>query len=278
MKLALAQTNVTFANPNANLEQARQWVARAGEADLVVFPECFLTGYCVDTPEAARAIALHCEADADHRVTDSHPTIRGMAALAQESRKHLVFGFAGVDSRGLYNGAALALPDGTLLRYVKTHLPCLGLDQFVRPGDDLPVFETALGRIGMLICFDIRIPEAARTLALKGADLILLPTNWPTGASSTLIVPARAAENTVFVAACNRVGIENGTGFIGKSVVADTRGRVLASAEDGEELLTVELDLTLARQKTVVVPPHDYTIDAFATRQPHLYQIISATK
>jgi len=277
LKLALAQTDVVFADPSANLARAKRWVEEAGDADLVVFPECFLTGYCVDSTHAAEAIALLCEADEAHTVTHAHDAIMAMAEMASATGKHVVFGFAGRDARGLYNGAVLATPEGAMKRYVKTHLPCLGLDRFVRPGNDLPVFETALGRIAILVCFDIRIPEAARTLALKGADLILLPTNWPTGASATLIVPARAAENTVFVAACNRVGTENGTGFIGKSVVVDPRGRVVATADDAEKLLTAEIDLAASRTKTVVVPPYDYTIDAFATRQPDLYRIICAT-
>lgn len=277
MKLALAQTDVAFGDPAANAGRAGDWIERAGDADLVVFPECFLTGYCVDSVAAAEEIALPCEASGDHEVSDRHTAIQAMAELAVETRKHVVFGFAGVDSLGLYNGAILAEPNGRMRRYVKTHLPCLGLDQFVRPGDDLPVFDTDLGRIGILICFDIRIPEAARTLALKGADLILLPTNWPTGASATLIVPARAAENTVFVAACNRVGAEHGFGFIGRSMVVDPRGQAVASAGDSEALVIAEIDLDESRQKTVTVLPHRYTIDAFASRQPELYKIISAT-
>lgn len=276
MKLALAQSHVTYGDPFANLERAKSWVGQASGSDLVVFPECFLTGYCVDTPDEAARVALECRADASHRVVEAHSAIVEMGDLARSGGVALAFGFAGRDERGLYNGVVLAQPDGRMDRYVKTHLPCLGFDRFAREGDDLPVFDTPFGRVGILVCFDVRPPEAARVLALKGADLIVVATNWPNGASKApdVLVPARAVENRVFVAACNRVGSENGYGFIGRSSAVDPTGAVLCSAAEDETLLVAELDLAASREKVTVVQPYGYSTDLFGSRRPELYGAI----
>jgi predicted amidohydrolase len=129
--------------------------------------------------------------------------------------------------------------DGVIGVYDKAHLPCCGADKFTTHGNTgFCVFETALGRIGMLICYDLRFPEAAWALALRGADIIALPTNWPTGADTApeFMVRARAFENRVFVVACNRVGEERGGRYIGHGCIA---------APNGEHLLDLDI-----RQKT----------------------------
>jgi predicted amidohydrolase len=162
-------------------------------------------------------------------------------------------------------------------RYVKTHLPELGYDKFVRGGDALPVFDTEFGRVGILICFDLRHPEAARCLALAGADLIVLPTNWPDGAEMAAehIALVRAAENKVFLATCDRVGTENGTHFIGLSKIIDPYGRVLASAGDSEAIIEADIDLSRARDKRNVIIPGKYEITIEESRRPQLYGNLS---
>ncbi|MES1227817.1 MAG: carbon-nitrogen hydrolase family protein, partial [Armatimonadota bacterium] len=174
MKIGVAQCDVTFNDPAANLKRAEKWISEAASQsiDLLVFPECFLTGYCVDSVEDAAKISLFCTADKTGVATSDEPSINGMTQLAKAYGLYIVFGFAGRDEQGLYNGSLMVSPEGSAHRYIKTHLPCLGLDRFVRGGSSLDVVRCGDARVGTLICYDIRPPEAARTLALKGADII----------------------------------------------------------------------------------------------------------
>lgn len=266
MRLACCQFDVQFREPERNAARAVESLGElsAQGVDIVVFPEAFLTGYCVSTPEDARKLAI----------PDDHLAVVSVLQAARDMGMHVAFGYAANRNNILYNSAVLACPDGTVHRYDKAHLPILGYDRFVEPGRELPVFETALGRIGLLICFDLRPPEAARTLALRGADLILLPTNWPNGAqiSAEHFTLVRAAESRVFLAACNRVGTENGFTFIGKSTIVSPAGVARAIAGEGEEILIADLDLAEARNKMITVVPNEYEMAVFGCRQPDIYE------
>src|SRR6202030_44525 len=108
--------------------------------------------------------------------------------------------------------------------YRKAHRPFLGVDRFTAPGDrPFAVHDLGGLRVGIHICYDGSFPESARVLTLLGADLVVLPTNWPPGAAGTAkyLVPARALENQVFYAAVNRVGTERGFAFIGRTRIID---------------------------------------------------------
>jgi len=164
-------------------------------------------------------------------------------------------------------------PDGLVGTYRKTHLPFLGVDRFAVPGDELPVFETPLGRIGIEICYDLRFPEVTRALALAGADIVAHPTNFPVAAriQTELITRARAAENRVYLLTANRVGRERWGEFCGWSQIVDPYGNRLAEAgETGEALLTAEVDLEKARDKDYVIPG-TYELYLFGHRRPELY-------
>jgi predicted amidohydrolase len=154
-------------------------------------------------------------------------------------------------------------------------LPFLGVDRFTTPGDrPFRVHDLGGLRIGMLICYDGSFPEAARVLALRGADLIVLPTNWPPGArtTATYLVPARALENHVYFLAVNRVGEERGFRFIGQSRLVDCDGEPLTLvAGNGEETLYGEVDPARARAKRLVKIPGKYEIDRLADRRPEMY-------
>jgi predicted amidohydrolase len=158
--------------------------------------------------------------------------------------------------------------------YAKTHLPILGVDRFVSPGGHLSVWDTPYGKVGPLICYDIRFPEAARCLGLMGADIIALPTNWPEGAESSpdFLTRARAWENRVYILAANRVGVERGRRFIGRSQIVAPSGEILQEAgADEEKILYADLDLTQARQKRIVIEPGEWELDTFGGRRPELY-------
>jgi predicted amidohydrolase len=155
------------------------------------------------------------------------------------------------------------------------HLPYLGVDRFATPGPDpAEVYDLAGMRVGVLICYDLRFPEAARMCALDGADLIALPTNWPEGVQfhPGIFAPARAAENHVYLLACDRVGTERGTTFIGRSILLDTNGKELARASDTEEEIIVgEVDWELARQTHHRRIPGEHEWDTIGDRRPGLY-------
>lgn len=275
VRVAAVQRDVVFADPKANASAVIAHLrALAGKGvALAVFPEACLTGYAVASEAEARVLALEVRGAAPESVETSQSSILAIQAVCRELDIHAVVGFAGVDDVGLYNAAILFEPSGRMRRYIKTHLPELGFDKFVRRGSALPVFDTAIGNIGILICYDIRFPEAARTLGLDGADIIALPTNWPAGAevSPNYMVPARAAENRVFVVSTNRVGVESGFRFIGRSAIHDVTGAPISAAGDEETVLIADIDVARARNKRVVVVPGKYETDTDAARYPELY-------
>lgn len=115
---------------------------------------------------------------------------------------------------------------------------------------------------------------------LLGADLVVLPTNWPTGAASTVkyLIPARALENHIYYMAVNRIGQERGFTFIGQSRIVDCNGELLDQAGDEERILYADLDPERPRNKTIVKIPGKYELDRIAHRRPEMYGPIVAPK
>ena len=260
--------DVKYGDPDQNVVRIIQSIRDLASqgVELAVFPECSLAGYCVESESelAEVGISRHSE------------YIAQIQATVDETGLVVVFGFSESDGLNYFNTAALLQPNISANFYQKTHLPELGYDRFISKGNDLPVFETKFGKVGMLICFDIRFPEATRILSLKGADVLLLPTNWPTGAdiSADLLVIARAAENKIFVVSSNRVGTERGFNFIGKSKLISPMGEVLASAGNGEDILIADMDFSLSRNKRNVTVPGKHETTIFESRRPELYGLI----
>lgn len=269
VKIASVQMDVAFGDPEANTAKILDHLndlAQQG-VQIAVLPECALTGYCVGTFDEALSISIP-------RV---HACLGQIQSFATSHNMTVSVGFAEVDGDLLYNCAAIFGADGRSAFYRKTHLPELGFDKFVTPGTEYVTFETHGLTLGVLICFDIRAPENCRCLALAGCDLIIIPTNWPTGAdvSADVLAVARANENMVFVATCNRVGDENGFHFIGKSKILASDGAILAAAGDGEEILVAEIDPTQARSKRTIRIPGKHETTIFESRRPELYGPIS---
>jgi predicted amidohydrolase len=266
--IAIVQTDCRLGHPGHNLVMVRSKLrqAVAGGARLVIFPECVLTGY-----------AFGSRADAwPHAESLPGPATDILAADCRESGARVALGLLERGSAGeLYNACALVGPDGLVASYRKVHLPYLGVDRFTTPGDrPFAVHDLGGLRIGMLICYDDSFPEAARCLMLLGADLVLLPTNWPSGAAAVakFLVPARALENHVYYAAVNRVGEEGGFRFLGRSRVVGPDGETLAAAEhDREALLHATIEPTAARAKHLVRVPGAYELHRLADRRPDLY-------
>ncbi|MCG8652226.1 MAG: carbon-nitrogen hydrolase family protein [Pirellulales bacterium] len=267
MLLACVQTDVKFADIPANLKRVLQTVEQAGRngADLVVMPECMLCGYAYDSREEA----------VEHALTIEDPTFSQIAALAAAHNLHATIGFLEKDGDRLFNASALVGPTGVVGHYRKVHLPHLGVDRFVDRGDQpFGVLPAADVRVGLAICYDCSFPEPIRLLALAGADVIALGTNWPNGASHTadIVPPARSMENHLFFVAANRVGTENGFGFCGCSSICGPDGIVLAKAEGDEEtILYAQADPAQARNKRIERTPGAHVIDRFDDRCPEYY-------
>ena len=244
----------------AGLEQAA-----ASGAKLAVFPECALSGYGFGSREEGLA----------HAVPIDGPEVGKIASIAERTGCGCIFGLLERDGSRLFNACVLIGPQGVIGTYRKVHLPFLGIDMFVDPGDrPFAVHEVAGLRVGMHICYDGSFPETARVLTLLGADLLVLPTNWPTHSECAAehMIPTRAMENTVYVMAVNRVGVESGFRFIGGSSIADPSGTVLARAgADAEETLFAEIDPARARTKHLVRVPGRHEINRIADRRPAFY-------
>src|SRR5262249_23587163 len=152
---------------------------------------------------------------------------------------HAVVGLLESEGETIYNSAFVAGPEGLVANYRKCHLPILGIDRHATPGDALDVLDLPFARIGLLICYDLRFPEPTRLLTLRGMDVLILPTNWPEGAESSpdFLTRARSWENRIYVAACNRVGVENGVRFIGRSQIVTPTAKILQEASGNAETI-----------------------------------------
>jgi predicted amidohydrolase len=271
IRIACVQMDCKLGQPELNRRRVIDWIAAASDssAQLIIFPECALTGYCFDSLEEASQFAEPADGPSAE-------------ALSEACRKAGIYGVVGFIERSgsrLYNSAMLVGPGGLIGIYRKLHLPYLGVDRFLAPGDrGFSVFELPLGRIGILICYDISFPESARALKLLRAQIIALPTNWPTAAWRTpaFVVNARAHENHIYLAAANRIGQERKWSFIGQSKIVDPNGDLVAEATiDGQEILFADIDLDDADNNRIVNVAGAYELDRIADRRPELYRIIA---
>ena len=268
-KIAAVQMDCAFADKAKNLATIRAGLheAHRHDAQLVVFPECALTGYCFESKEEASPFAEPVPGPS----TD---------ILARECAALKVWAVVGLlvsraSDGALFNACTLIGPGGVIATYRKIHLPFLGVDRFTTSGDQ-PFAVHDLGglRVGMNICYDAGFPESSRCLMLLGADLIVLPTNWPPGAMTMAktVIPTRAMENHLFYAAVNRVGLERGFHFIGMSRILDCSGGFLASSEDdAPTILYADIDTAKARNKHIVHIPGKSELDRLKHRRPEMY-------
>ena len=271
-RVAAVQMDPKLGRLDENLDRILERLAEAagGGAHLVVFPECALSGYGFSSREDGLAHAVPIDGD----------EVGNVIAACARFRCYGIFGLLERDGSRLFNACVLTGPDGVIGAYRKVHLPYLGIDMFVDPGDRPFAVHDAGGiRVGMHICYDGSFPETARVLALLGADLLVLATNWPTHSECAAehMIPTRAMENTVYAMAVNRVGEENGFRFIGSSSIVDPNGRVLARAgADTDEVITAEIDPARARQKHLVRVPGRHEINRIGDRRPAFYEVLVA--
>lgn len=265
MRVAVAQLEPKLGENTRNLDAclARMEEAAEAGASLLVLPECAIPGYMFDSAEEALPFAEEIPG----------PSSEALEQACARLDLYVVCGLLERDGDALRNSAVTVGPDGLIGTYRKTHLPFLGVDRFTVPGDEFQVYETPLGRIGVEICYDLRFPEVTRTLALRGADFVAHPTNFPVAArvQTEVITLARAAENRIYLLTANRVGKERSGEFCGWSQIVNPYGKRLAEAgETGEALLVADADVERARDKDYVVPG-EYELYLFGDRRPELY-------
>lgn len=247
------------------IELLIQRAVRDMEADLVVFPEGAVAGYCFRTFEETMEAAIEKDGSEIERIR----------ALSHAGNISIVFGSMCHDGGTVYNAVFMAEPDGSLFSYYKSHLPFLGADRFVKAGDEpCAVFNSRFGKLGIIVCYELRFPETARIAALHGARIILQPTNLPLGGEShpDFLTRARACENRVHFISSNRCGEERGFRFLGRSQIVDLDGNVLAECGEEEGMISATLDLTLAEDKDIIGKPGERELYLFRDRRWELYK------
>ncbi|PUB24843.1 putative amidohydrolase [Promicromonospora sp. AC04] len=275
IKVASAAIEVQW-DPAANLAQFEVRMREAADqgVDLLVLPEQALQGYLPDT----LSLDLdHVGYQQEHAEPLDGPSVRRIVALASELGLHVIFGMTERDTRSshvLYNTAVLLGPSGLVGSYRKVHQP--GDEKHVYwPGDEFPVFDTELGRIGMLICYDKCFPETTRALALRGAQILVMPTAWayqdaacdpatdPMVDYYTLFGRVRALENQCWFIGANLVGPLGRLRYHGHSRVIDPLGRIVADTGPQAGLAIAEIDVAgaIARARSRDYIAYDFLKD-----------------
>ena len=257
LNLSLGQMDIHLGQPEKNFERARAWTAEAARrgSALIVFPELWSTGYDLEN-WSAYAASL------------GEGIFARLSALAREH--HIAIGGSVLEARDgrAYNAFALFDEQGNLSgTYRKTHLfRLMDEDKWLAPGERLELVETEWGMTGLGICYDLRFPEMFRKYALNGARLMLLPAEWPSRRAHhwQTLLRARAIENQMFVAGCNRVGESRGEHFGGGSAVIDPWGEAVVEGGSSETLLTAEIDLAQVDEVR-------NRIKVFEDRRPDIY-------
>ncbi len=266
MRVGLAQTAPRLGDLQFNLAVCLDHLELAKEqgCELVAFPECALSGYMFEDRDSAVASAIPLAGDQTAQLTER----------CRRLELHCVVGALLLCDDQLWNSALLIGPQGLIGRYDKTHIPPLGVDRFVMPGQGpYEVHETAIGRIGMQICYDWRFPEVTRTLALAGADVVVMPTASPVSSRemADFIPRTRALENAVFFVMASRVGTEGGASFLGHSQVVDPSGNRLVEADDQERFVVADVEMGEARRKDRAQSGGLYSLRILQDRRPDLY-------
>ncbi len=251
MRISCVQFAPAYCDVQNNLDRMRGFVQQS-DADIVIFPELAQTGYFFTSNEEIASLAEPVDG----------PIARALSAFALEADKAIVSGFLEAADGTFYNSALAFDANGNLAgHYRKVHLFYYETQIFARGDLGFPVFplETRSGvaKVGMLICYDWRFPEAARMLALNGAELIAMPSNivTTTGMLHTTLC-TRAFENKVALAFADRIGSETNNGetlhFRGESTIIGMNGEILMAASgNNEEIVTAEVDLSKTHNKRI---------------------------
>ncbi len=252
IRIAVVQMEPKVGEKDWNVPHCLSLIERAAAngAKLIVLPELCNSGYVFETREEAFSLAEEIPAG---------PTCVAWAKAAARHGAWIVAGISEREGERLYNSAVLIGPEGFVGRFRKAHL-WNAENLFFEPGNlGFPVYATPIGRIGICICYDGWFPESYRLMALQGADIVCVPTNWvpipgqdpKREAMANILVMAAAHSNSIFIAAADRVGTERGQPFNGQSLIASYTGWPIggpASATE-EEIVYADANLADARRK-----------------------------
>lgn len=262
-KVALAQFPCKIGNKRHNIKKMAKYAqqAKKQKAAIIIYPEMSLTGYTTRdlTYELAEEIP--------------GPATEKIEKIAQKENLYIIYGTPEHSEKGkaiLYNTAVLIGPEGYVGKYRKMYLPTHSVfeeKRYFRPGYQTPVFETALGKIGIIICYDIFFPETTRALRLQGAKFIICISASPAVRKKffEILTAARAIENTSFLAYVNLVGIEDGLQFWGGSRLISPSGHIITQAKYDEE------DITFGKVNYEDLRPVEAFVPTLRDLRPELY-------
>jgi len=261
MRVALIQGDIQLGDPEANHKHMQALLERAVEQypdlGLAVLPEMWNTGYALTQ--------IHELAD-----PEGQKSREWLSAFAQKHQISIVGGSIAEKRDGqIYNTMYAYDREGKqVTRYDKLHLfRLMDEEKFLQPGAEPEIFELQNGlTAGASICYDIRFPELARTLALNGAKALIVPAEWPNPRLHhwRTLLTARAIENQMYVIACNRVGKGGDTEFFGHSLIIDPWGEIVAEGGEGEEIVTGIIRPSLVDEVRGRIP-------VFEDRRPGVY-------
>jgi predicted amidohydrolase len=275
VRIAVAQYEPRVGDVDGNRAAAQAWALRAASqgADLVVLPELASSGY---------VFASESEAAATAEDAAGGDLAAALTSICADSGMHCVVGVNERSAGVRHNSAVLFGPQGHIATYRKLHL-FNDEKSWFEPGGELPVVDLPFGRVGMVICFDLWFPEAVRALALAGAEVVAVPTNWVGSfkrqlydaagyCQGDIVAMASAAQNGVVMACADRVGVEREVRFLGCSLIVGTDGWPVSgpAGPDEEVLLVADVDLdgvVSARGRT---PRNDLLGD----RRPETYNAV----
>ncbi len=258
VRIAVAQYEPHVGDLEGNLSQAVRWATSAASqgADLIVLPELASSGYVFASEEEAQRSAED---------PDDGGWVRALRDICAAHDCYIVAGLNERDGDCRHNSAVLVGASGRMATYRKLHL-YFDEQSWFEPGVELPIVDLPFGRVGIIICYDLWFPEPARALALAGAEIIAVPTNWVASFKRTVwddrgycqgdyVAIATAAQNGAVMACADRIGVERDVTFIGASIIVGADGWPVAgpASKDQEELLIADVDLDSvdrARQRT----------------------------
>lgn len=261
-KVSQIQLDIVYRNPKENVEKVAQLIQKAvkeDNPDIIVFPETFTTGY---SEEIFHNIDKYAE-------TEDGEVITVLRRLAKKFNVWLVSGsIVEKDDEGTYNTIFLIDRKGNIVgKYRKMHLySAMDEDVAFKNGVDMPVFDTEFGKLALMTCYDIRFVELSRTYAVKGAEAIIIVSNFPNPKVNhwRILLQARAIENQLYIIACNRVGSADKSTYFGHSLIIDPWGEIVNEGNDEETIISGEIDFNKIKEVRSIIP-------MYYDRQPQSY-------
>ncbi len=260
LQVSMLQVDIQIGQPDKNFqrisEQLHSAVSGAIKPDVILLPEMWNTGYALDH--------IHLLAD--------NQGVRTKKLISDFCKEHAVNIIAGsiadrMDGEVRNTMYVFDRTGAVVADYSKIHLfRLMSEEKYLVAGDHLGQFELEGVSAGMMICYDIRFPELTRKLALGGAKVLFISAEWPKPRLQhwRTLLTARAIENQMYIVACNRVGVSDGTEFFGHSMIIDPWGEIIVEADEEESIVTAELNLVLVDQVRERIP-------IFEDRRPKFY-------